>query len=276
MICHNCYSKTRQSVFECIIGDVAMCKSIEEATKLNEHEIYLILSRLSPSDLECLTIFLTCSSHKEWKKLNLWNCHIQDHGLQILQRGLRSSDITITELWLDFNDLTAVSSSVISDLTISCRVKELNIRHNNIVGEDYTLYRIITDRSSMVEELDMSNTTLSSNGAIKLFTALSEAKKLRILWIDNNEFNDEACDAITMTMKNTSLFNLYMHNNPISEECAQLIVQALQHNNTLRKLWLNNGYHGDVKEKIRSLQEEVNKKRETHGCQVKLEIYFSL
>ena len=253
-------------------GDVAMCKSIEEATKLDKQQIDLSDTRLSPSDLECLTIFLTCSSHKEWKVLNLWDCHIQDHGLEILQRGLRSSDVTITELWLAYNDLTAVSSSVISDLTISCRVKTLYISHNNIVGEDYTLYRIITDHSSMVEVLIMGNTKLSSNGAIKLFT---EAKKLKRLWIDNNNINDEACDAITMAMKkNTSLVRLCMQGNPISGECAQLIVQALQHNNTLQELWLNNGYHDDVKEKIRSLQEEVNKKRETHGCQLKLQIYF--
>ena len=258
-------------------GDVVMCKSIKKATNFDEQEIKLSHTRLSPSDLECLTIFLTCSSHKEWKMLNLFDCHIQDHGLQILQRGLRSINVTITVLRLDSNDLTAVSSSAISDLTISCRVKELYISDNNIVGEDYTLYRIITDHSSMVEELYMDYNKLSPNGVIKLFTALSETKKLRILWIDHNNINDEACDAITMAMKkNTSLVRLDMEYNPISEECAQLIVQALQHNNTLRLLRLNYYYHDDVKEKIRSLQEEVNKKRETHGCQVKLKIYFLL
>ena len=256
-------------------GDVVMCKSIEVATKLDEQEIDLSDTSLSASDLECLTIFLTCSSHKEWKKLDLYNCHIQDHGLQILQRGLRSSDVTITVLDLDSNDLTAVSSSAISDLTINCRVKKLDISRSNIDGDDYTLYRIITDPSSVVEVLCMKFTTLSSSGAIKLFTALSEAKKLRILWITNNNINDEACNAITMAMKkNTSLVQLMIGCNPISEECAQLIVQALQYNNTLQELWLNYDYHDDVQEKIRSLQEEVNKKRETRGCQVKLEIYF--
>ena len=255
-------------------GDITMCKSIEDATQLDKQQIDLSDTRLSPSDLECLTIFLTCSSHKEWKKLNFQGCHIQDHGLQILQCGLRSSDVTITVLDLENNDLTAVSSSAISDLTISCRVKTLWISHNKIVGEDDRLYRIITDDSSMVEKLYMSYTNLSSSGAIKLFTALSEAKKLRVLWISNNDITDEACDAIIMAIKkNTSLVRLYMYNNPISGECAQLIVQALQYNNTLQRLNLNY-YPDDVMQKITSLQ-EVNKKRETHGCQVKLWIYYS-
>ena len=175
-------------------GDMVMCKSIEDTTLLGNQVIDLTHTRLLPSDVECLAIFLSSSSHKEWKKLDLSSCHIQDHGLQILQSGLRGSDVTITELWLWDNDLTAVSSSAISDLTISCRVKILYIGGNNIDGEDDRLYRIITDQSSMVEVLDMSYNNFSSNGAIKLFTALSDGKKLRMLWIDNNNITDEACD----------------------------------------------------------------------------------
>ena len=76
-------------------GDMVMCKSIEDTTQLGEQVIDLNDTRLSPSDVECLAIFLSSSSHKKLKKLNLSNCHIQDHGLQILQRGLRGSDVTI-------------------------------------------------------------------------------------------------------------------------------------------------------------------------------------
>ena len=254
-------------------GDMIMCKLIEQATKLDQQQIDLSSMRLSPSDLECLTTFLTCSSHKEWKMLYLWNCHVQDHGLEILQRGLRSNNVNITHLRLQFNGLTAVSSSAISDLTISCRVKILNISYNKTVGEDDRLYRILTDYSSMVEQLYMWSTNLSSSAAIKLFTSLSKTKKLKILWINHNNITDEACDAIIMTMKkNTSLVTLSMYNNPISGECAQLIVEALQQNNLLQLLRLNGGYRDDVKEKIRSLEEEINKKRTTHGCPVKLQI----
>ena len=255
-------------------GDLEMCKSLEQRTMLDKQQIDLRLTRLSPSDLERLTTFLTCSSHKEWKMLDLSFCDIQDHGLQILQRGLRSSNVIITKLMIWFNDLTAVSSSAISDLTISCRVKILHIDGNYTVGEDDRLYRILTDHSSMVEELYMYYTNLSSSAAIKLFTSLSEAKKLRILDIAYNDITDEACDAIIMAMKkNTSLVELYMYHNPISGECVQLIVEALQYNNSLQLLYLNSDYRDDVKGKIRSLEEEINKKTTTHGsCQVKLEI----
>ena len=120
----------------------------------------------------------------------------------------------------------------------------------------------------------MTGVNLSSSGAIKLFTALSEAKKLRELWIGHNNITDEACDAIIMAMKkNTSLLQLDIYNNPISGECAQLIVLALRYNNTLKSLYLND-YPADVKSKIRLLEERINWKRKSHGCQVNLTVYF--
>ena len=254
-----------------------MCRTIENAESLNLNSkiINLSYNTLSPSDVECVTVFLTCSSHKEWEKLYLSYCYIQDHGLHILHRGLTSCDVTITTLDLFNNGLTESSSSAISDITISCRVKILYINGDHTVSEDERLYSILCDPSSMLKELHLWSTKLSSNGAIKLFTALSEGKKLRMLDISYNDITDEACDAIIMAMKkNYSLDALIMQHNPISGECAQLIVQALQHNNTLQELCLPD-YSDDVKEKIRLSAEEVNKKRESRNCQAKLEITFS-
>lgn len=206
------------------------------------------------------------------EKLNLTFCRLQDYDLKILQHGLRSSRITITELWLQDNDFTAVSSSAISDLIIGCRVKILDISHNNIVGEDDALYKILADHSSMLEEPYMYYTKLSSSAAIKLFDALSEAKMLKKLWISSNSIGDEACDAIVLAIKkNTSLVRMDIDDNPIGGESILLIFQALQHNNTLKLLYLNKKYPNDVKKKIESLQEEINEKRATH---VRLEIKF--
>ena len=265
-------------LFHCFLeaGDKEMCRSIENAksVNINNKTIDLCFNTLLPSDVECVTVFLTCSSHKEWEKLDLYWCYIQDHGVHILHRSLTSCDVTIRALKLQYNGLTESSSSAISDITISCRVKLLDINGNHTVGEDERLYSIISNPSSMLEELYMRSTKLSSSEAIELFTALSEGKKLRVLCITRNDITDEACDAIIMAMKkNNSLVELYMYDNSISGECAQLIVQALRHNNTLQRLWLPR-YSDDVKERIRLSAEEVNKKRESRNCQVNLNITF--
>ena len=264
-------------LFRCFYeaGDKEVCRSIENAEIFNHRMIKLNDTILSLSDVECVTIFLTHSSYKEWKGLILWGCYIQDHGIHILHHRLRSQhDVTITRLWLSYNDLTKSSSFAISDITISCRVKELWISGNKTVGENDRLYSVISDPSSMLEKLYLYSTNLSSTAAIKLFTALSEGKRLRELWINNNSIGDEAGDAIMMAMKkNTSLVELWMHDNPISEECAQLIVQSLQHNNSLHLLHFPS-YAQDVVERMILSAEKVNKKRKSFACKVKLEVHF--
>ena len=265
-------------LFRCFseAGDKEMCRSIENAKSVNfnSKRIILCYKTLSPSDVECVTVFLNCSSNKEWWELNLYQCYIQDHGVHILHRGLTSCDVTITTLLLSGNGLTESCASAISEITISYRVKILYISHNNTVGEDERLYSIISDPSSMLEVVFMNSTKLSSSGAIKLVTALSEGKKLRVLDIAYNSITDEACDAIIMAMKkNTSLVELKINNNRISAECAQLIVQALQHNSTLHYLRLP-CYSDDDKERIGLLVEEVNDKRESRNCQVKLKVFY--
>ena len=117
----------------------------------------------------------------------------------------------------------------------------------------------------------MGGTKLSSRAAITLFTALSENNKLQSLYIADNAITDDAVDAISKALKeNCCLVTLRMHDNPLSEEAMVNIVQRLADNNTLQLLWLH--CHQDVKDNIISLKDDVNKKRETQGSQLMLEV----
>ena len=62
-------------------GDQEACRSIENAEIFDDSIIDLGGNILLPSDVECVTLFLTCSSHKNWENLNLWGCYLQDHGV---------------------------------------------------------------------------------------------------------------------------------------------------------------------------------------------------
>ena len=261
-------------LFRCFkeAGDEEICRSITNSKCFYDKVIDLSWTSLSPYDIECVTLFLTCSPHKEWKELNLFKCHIQDIGLRIIYRDLMSHNVTIKILNLGFNGFTRSSSSSISDLIIHCRVEELNISGNHTIGEDPALYNMLTHPSSRLVKLDMMFTSLSSPSAITLFTALAKGNKLRELNISNNLITDEACDVIATTMKNnTSLVVLWMWGNKISGEAAQRLLQALYNNNTLEVLFLPyDGYTEDVKKRIRSLQEVINKNRQSRGCQTYL------
>ena len=254
-------------------GDDDICKTIERSVTFSDKKIDLYGISLTASDVECVTVFLTSSSHKEWVGLYLSHCYIQDHGLHILHRGqLHCRNITIDQLWLYNNGLTTQSSSLISDITVKCKVKVLWIDDNNTIGEDEQLYSMLSSPSTMLEELHMRRTQLSSRAAIALFTAVKDNNKLKELIINDNAITDDACDAITTALRsNSCLFTLFMDHNPLTGEAIVNIVNALKVNNTLALLRLPQCPEG-TKKTISSLQEVINKNRESRGCQVKLMI----
>ena len=256
-------------------GDVDICKTIERSVIFSDKKINLSHTSLTASDVECVTVFLTSSSHKEWAWFNLYRCYIQDHGLHILHRGLlHCRNITIDLLVLDYNGLSTQSSSLISDITVKCKVKVLGITGNDTIGEDQQLYSMLSSPSTMLEELVMYYTQLSSRAAIALFTAVKDNNKLKELNIANNAITDDACDAITTALNsNSCLVTLYMSNNPLTDEAIVNIVNALKVNNTLELLWLPQCPEG-TKKTISSLQEVINKNRESRGCQVTLRIDY--
>ena len=257
--------------------DHVMCCTIEQAEIFSNKVISLWSTTLLSSDMECLSLFLTSSSNKEWKELSLSYCHIQDKGLKILQCALcHISVVTTNELWLTNNGLTTQSSSLISELSVKCRVLTLGIGGNYTIGENQQLYYILTDPATKLEELDMGVMQLSSRGATHLFTALKDNNTLKKLYIDDNAITDDACDVIiTALERNNCLVTLGMYCNPLSNEAILNIVRCLEVNNTLQLLGLPECPQG-VQENVASLQEFVNKKRESRGCQVKLEIKFSV
>ena len=256
-------------------GDHTLCNTIERANIFHDRVISLG-DTLTGSDMECISLFLTSSFNKEWEGLYLINCYIQDKGLNILYRGLRHcSNITINGLLLFNNGLTTQSSSLISELTVKCKVKWLWIDGNrHTIGEDQQLYSMLYNTSSVLEVLYMMDTQLSSRAATDLFTAVKDNNKLKVLIIDDNAITDDACDAITTALKNNNcLVELSMCDNPLSSEAILNIIQCLKVNDTLQLLGLPECPE-DIQENIRSLQEIVNNKRESRGCQVKLEIEF--
>ena len=255
-------------------GDTEMCKTIEKAKVFNRNEIDLTCTRLSASDLECVTLFLTSSSRKDWVKLCLTSCYIQDHGVRLLHRTLCGSGMNIANLCLSDNGLTASSSALIYDIAIGCRVEELWIDDNHNIGANKQLYSMLFHPLSTLEVLRMWGSKLSSDQAIILFNALRKDSKLQVLDVRLNDITDKACNAIASALRgNGSLVILEISGNPITGESAKIFLQALKDNNTLELLWLPY-YLEDTQTIIRCMEETVNKERVTHGCQVKIEIYF--
>ena len=252
-------------------GDEKMCESIAKAKAFNDKVIHSSASL--PSHVERLTLFLTTSFHQTWTELSLR--YIQDYGCFILHRGLKGSSIVITQLWLGGSGITSLSSRLVSDIVINCRVKRLVLDCNDGIGENEQLYSMLSHPSTKLEVLSMFQTNLSSRFANILFTTLEQNHTLKMLSIEGNDITDDTCPFIGNAIKqNSCLVKLWIRYNPISADAISTILEALQFNNTLEKVLLPD-YLDNVKRDIKLMEENINKMRERHGCHIKLLIDFS-
>ena len=256
--------------------DETMYTSIQQAQIFSDKVIDLHNTSLSPYDIECVTLFLTCSPYKKWKMLNLRYCHLQDHGLRMIHHGLRTSGVTIRGFDLSCNGLTKSSSCTISDLTIHCGVEALFINGNYTIGEDPALFNMLSHPSSRLVTLDLWDTSLSSPSAVALFDGVAEGNRLQQLNISYSNITDEVCDFIATSLEsNECLVTLAMYgNSKISAEAVQQLVDAIHHNNTLQVLWLPHHYTDHVRKTLQSKEKEVNRNREDRGRQLKLNIRY--
>ena len=254
-------------------GDEEMCKNIAMAKIFSKRVIDLDFYDCTPTQMECITLFLTTSIHQRW--VEVFFGYVQDCGFYILHRGLKSSGITITELSLSDSGLTSSSSMLVSNVALNCRVKKLVLDYNETIGENEQLYSMLSHPSTTLEVLSIYEIKLSSRAANILFTALEYNSTLKILSVEGNDITDDTCPSIANMIKlNNCLVKLWMRFNPISAEAILLILQALQFNNTLRTLRLPN-HPKDVKTNIKSTEKKINKLRECQGFHVKLIIDFS-
>ena len=255
-------------------GGTLICETIQ--AKFTNKAIKLAGIALSPNNLEDLTTLLTCSSCRNWNELDLASCHIQDYGLQLLHCKLQHTDVTINHLWLQNNDLSSSSDIPLSDIIITRKVKFFDINYNNTVGETPCFFTtILTHPSCVINGLEMYHNNYSTTKwAIELFSSLRKNKTVKWLLIRNNNISDDVCDVMSKVLPvNNTLRELIMYDNPITGKGSQLILIALQDNNTLELLRLPK-YPKDVTEEIALLQQDVNNKRRRQGCDVKLEIEF--
>ena len=127
---------------------------------------------------------------------------------------------------------------------------------------------------SKLECLHLVDTMLSSIELNSICMALTNNNTLTELLISENNITDDVCYAIsTVLQSNSCLAKLWMWKNPIHSDSLISILKALQGNDALAFLGLPSCSEV-TKMSLESLQEVVNEKRESRGCQVKLVIDF--
>ena len=220
--------------------------------------------RLLPHQVVSLGFFLS-RSHRKWNELNLCNCHIGDHGMNIIHQylcGDKANKQEITEINLHDNHLTGASSHLIADIISHLQPHTLVLRDNNITNVRRISTAVVTtstvkvlnmysncltaqeavaisDMMICLEELDISWNKLGGHGAELLSEGITNTKTLRVLDISKNNTGPSGTTAIANALtNNTSLEELYMSGNVIGQYGATTIAKAITNNKSLKKLSL--------------------------------------
>ena len=219
---------------------------------------------LLPHQVVSLGFFLS-RSHRKWNELILSECHIGDHGMNIIHQylcGDKANKQEITEIYLSQNDLTGASSHLIADIISHLQPHTLKLRDNNITNVRDISTAVVTtstvkvlhmrvngltaqeavaisDMMICLEELDIGYNSLGDHGAELLSEGITNTKILRVLNIIDNDIGPSGTTAIANALtNNTSLEELYMIDNDIGQDGATAIAKAITNNETLKKLSL--------------------------------------
>jgi len=256
------HDRSSLRLFQCFYeaNDFKSCNDItKKICSLQKILLYRNAS-LFPSDIHCLTLFLSQSSIEKWQKLDLQYCHMGDTGLTVLNQSLASVYTTIDWIFFWCNSLTMQSSEAIVEIAESCKTKKLDVSKNNMKdGLDLS-------SNSTLEVLYMSWTCLTSSGASRVFTTLTRNKntRLRELSINGNNVDDKAVTDIAQFLtQNSVLEKLDVRFNSLTAEGIFTIVCSLNNNRTLRKLMIDfiYMYHPELAPQIYTEEKMINKYR---------------
>ena len=245
-------------LFQCFheADDQKSCINITENIRIKNTICLDYLNRpLLPSDITCLTTFLTYSPVKHWMILSFYLCYIGDAGLRILHQSLVTSGVTIKELTFHTNLLTSQSEEAVVEVVSSCQIEILILSYNNFTnGLDLT-------NNSTLSTLFLSYNDMSSKGASRLFSTLKSNKSTSLLrlYVDNNDIDDEAVnDIVQFLMEDYVLQILNISGNWFTEQGIIRILRSLYGNTTLRALCFSKHFKNNPqilaeKDKIRTL-----------------------
>ena len=253
-------------LFQCFqeAQDNKLCEILSRS--FNSGVINISGQSLLPHQVVSLGFFLS-RSHSKWNELNLCNCHIGDHDMNIIHQylcGDKANKQEITKVDFSANDLTGASSHLIADIISHLQPHTLVLRDNNItnVRDISTAVQVVTtstvkvlnvyingltaqeavaisDMMICLEELDISWNKLGDHGAELLSEGITKTKTLRVLNIRNNNIGSSGTTAIANALtNNTSLEELHMSGNAIGQDGATAIAKAITNNKTLKKLSL--------------------------------------
>lgn len=148
-----------------------------------------------------------------------------------------------TRLDLGYNVITSKGAAIVADaLKLNTTLEELDF-HNNRVSDlgVHSLAEVLSTNNSILKALGLGSNGITDKGAEHLAEMLKTNRTITWLALAGNQIGDRGVQLLanTLACQNTSLLVLSLHvNKSISDVSVDAIIDMLQKNRSLKKLWM--------------------------------------
>ena len=216
-----------------------------------------------------ITIAKSLRSISTLKVLNIRDNQVTEEAADALSLAI-SNNTEIEHLWLSNNNLQAGVLKVVNALEALPKLKALDIDNNHIPEGVYDALATFLQCSSIIRNLrtlyldsgdlrlsgvkiaeallhltslrilDVSGVNMTGEMADKLAVAIPNMSLLQQLWLKNNNLGTDKVITIARSLSAlTTILQLSLTGNQITEEAADAIVSAICTNDRLEKLYLS-------------------------------------
>ncbi|CAF2408487.1 unnamed protein product [Rotaria sp. Silwood2] len=196
-----------------------------------------------------------CPSHTT---IDLSKQQLLDRDMEtIIKQALIEKECT--RLDLGYNVITSKGASILADaLKHNTTLEELDFHHNRLSDLGvHSLTKVLSSNNSILKALGLGSNGITDNGVEHLAEMLKTNRTITWLALAGNQISDHGVKLLanTLAYQNTSLLVLSLHvNKSISDESVDIIIDMLQHNKSLKKLWIQDcNISEDGKLKLRNV-----------------------
>ena len=160
------------------------------------------------------------------KMLSLNSNNIPQEASNELALAIKSNQL-LKKLRISNNNLHSSTHVILNSLASITTLAVLDLNNNQIPQEAGEALAYVIMHNTRLEELYLGGNNLGI-GIVKVVKSLQHITTLRVLYMDNNNIPQEACNEVALAIKSNIYFKeLYLDNNCLHSSLV-LILQALQ------------------------------------------------
>ena len=272
--------RKRLHVFQCYME----AKSSTEAPGVisdmfKNGKVIIVKEKLLPHHISSMMTFMS-KSFTQWKTLEFKHCKITDVGMNVLEQFILEKVSTLECIDLSHNEsspwdlycayirqCSCNSLTLGGDYGMKERVDKINDSLQNNTNLQLLKLKNITSEGvkpifevKALQRLDLSNNTLSDDGAVIISDGLKNNNTLLELNISHNNITNKGIKNITESIQvNTTLKELNLSRNILSDDGVAAFSDGLKYNISLQELNISHNKITDEGAKMISEAIKVNK-----------------